>query len=239
MMRLSSLCLAALSFSAATGCATSGSVSGEAGGVAYSFTYKTVGIAKYDNFLQSTKTLIDQLDQADASINSLVPSLKQAAAAVGDATGATIALGDSSSFSELFTKLVGSVSEAKLTIYVEATESALLVRVKASAEVDGGIVTKANDAFNEVNAALGAIAKLPADLSSAVDTAAGLADQVKGLTGSLKTDFTGMKAMKIPAATSALGSAGAELGKVPARVAKLLESAGALAKDLQGLAGGA
>ena len=48
-----------------------------------------------------------------------------------------------------------------------------------------------------------------------------------------------MKAMKIPAAASALGSAGTELAKVPARVAKLLESAGALAKDLQGLAGGA
>jgi len=56
-----------------------------------------------------------------------------------------------------------------------------------------------------------------------ISDAKSLAGKAKDLPGSLKADFTGMNAMKIPSVTKDLASAGAELAKVPAQIAKILE----------------
>lgn len=224
----------ALSFALGCGASSAETESSEAE-VKASFVFKSTGIAKYDTLLQTTKDITGNLDRATAALENIVPSIKDAVAGLGDVLAGAEAVGQAEDFGAVMTALFGELEKAKIKMTVTVSGDAVMLGVAAMPGGDESLVAKVQAAFDGVNAAIATIRAVPESLASVVADAQSLVPQIQGLAESAPQDFTGMNAMKLPAATEALAKAGEELAKVPEKVPALIEAAATFMGQLSAL----
>ena len=226
----------ALALSFALGCgASSAETESSQAEVKASFVFKSTGIAKYDTLLQTTKDITGNLDRATSALENIVPSIKDAVAGLGAVMAGAEAVGQAEDFGAVMTALFGELEKAKIKMTVTVSGDAVMLGVAAMPGGDEGLVAKVQAAFDGVNAAIATIRAVPESLASVVADAQSLVPQIQGLVQSAPQDFTGMNAMKLPAATEALAKAGEELAKVPEKVPALIEAAATFMGQLSAL----
>ncbi|HEX7599017.1 MAG TPA: hypothetical protein VF518_12440 [Polyangia bacterium] len=217
------------------GCASSGAKKDGAGPKAQdlakaSFSYKPTGMAKYDDFLSRTQNLTGRLDQADYAISHVPTSARDAANASLEAVGETTKLGDDVKDLPTIMGKLKDALKAKANISIAADPgSKHFFSVKPGDDSNPKVVDKVQSALDNLNAAMSNATQAPQGLAGASEESVGLAKQGAPLATTVKNDFTGLNARKVPAVTACLNEASGELAKVPDRVASITTNSKALA----------
>lgn len=205
-----------------------------------SFTYKVTGLAKYDNFLSTSKSLIYRLDRADYAIRNVVPKFKLAAKTIMGLIGDTQDLSDDAEeFAQIFPQLAESMKKnARLVIYIRIDDSGMRISVRpeTKAEYDKpDLITQIEKSLSDVNVAIKTLKAIPENLAGSVKESKSLAAQGNKLIGSAKGDFKGLKARKLPGCVSSMKEAVKLLATVPEKVKNLTGASEKLIQDLKSL----
>jgi hypothetical protein len=218
-----------------SGCASSGSKKGGAGPKAQdvakaSFKYQPTGMAKYDDFLGRTQNLTGRLDQADYALAHVPTSARDAVNTSLEAVGETAKLGDDVKDLPTMMGKLKDALKAKANISIAADPgSKHFFSVKPGDDSNPKVVDKVQGALDNLNATMSNAIQAPQGLAGASEESVGLAKQGAPLASTVKSDFTGMNARKIPAVTACLNEASSELAKVPDRVTSITTNSKALA----------
>ena len=216
--------LAASLISLAVGCATTDK----------SFAYKKTGIDKYDNFLAQTQKLLDVLDNAEAAIDDFGSAFKASAKNILKVFQDASDLEDD--FAEAYEKLQMVMKGEGFELGITKKGGSTVVTVTPSEEVKPDLVKKVEAALESVNEAFEKLEEIPARLEDIGETTVELVNRGSDLVLSIKRDFSSpLRLLKLPDIIDAMDRALTNLGEVPDRVVNVLDAAGQLLKDVEGL----
>jgi hypothetical protein len=198
------------------------------------FEFKTSGVEKYDQFLKTSKDLIDAIDKADFAFTNVVPNVKAAVAEIYSAIGIAPS-GTSNDIGPTVKGLFADLDKAGIAVKIEFTGTKLNFKA-VNLRADPAVFGKTDSAIGLIGRALQDVIDIPMSSKAIVDKSKSLVEQGMGLTSSVKSDFTGLAALKLPGVISSLGSAAGQLAKIPERSINLVGAVVKFINDIKSLA---
>ena len=179
------------------------------------FSMHRVGVPKYDNYFRRVYNLRYKLWKADRDMARTPATLHSVMGLPGNIKGASITDMLKVAASKFGNKLLLKGGRVGLQPGISDPKAA-----KVAQTVDNVLTTSKS---------------LPKNLGGSVDESKNLITQGQRLTKTVKNDFTGFNAVKIPSVTAKLTESTKELAKVPGQVAKLGKTSLGVAKAIPGL----